>query len=179
MAERESGALVMPRYSAYNAAMTYGRRRRSRAGIAAWEVIALLAIAAAVVIGGQLLIGADASTRMHALTVAHLQAVCEALDKYGADNGGSFPSAEQGLAALVSEPTKGTKPVNWSGPYLKDAAVLRDAWGQQFHYVAPGAGDPPRPYDLWSLGADGREGGKGAAADVLSWDRETWLPPRP
>jgi general secretion pathway protein G len=171
--------LARPGPATYNTPMTRRRDKRSRSGIAAWEVVALLAIVLAVVIGGRLLIGADAGTQMHALTVQRLQAVCEALDKYGADNGGSFPAASQGLAALIAEPAQGAKPVNWHGPYLKDPAVLRDAWGRDFHYVAPGAGDPPRPYDLWSLGADGREGGEGGNSDVLSWDRKTWLPPRP
>ena len=152
--------------------------RPSRSGIATWEVVALLAILAAVVIGGRVLIWGDSGAQARELTVKRLEMVCEALDKYGADNGGAFPQATQGLAALITEPTKGSKPINWRGPYLKDPAGLHDAWGQQFHYVAPGAGDPPRAYDLWSLGADGREGGTGANADVLSWDRTTWLPPR-
>lgn len=155
------------------------RGQPRRAGVATWEVVALLGIVAAVLIGGRVLIMGDSGAETHASTVKRLQTVCDALDKYGADNGGVFPTASQGLEALLTAPTKGTKPVNWNGPYVKDASVLRDASGQPFHYVAPGAGDPPRSYDLWSLGADGREGGEGAASDVLSWDRKTWLPPRP
>ncbi len=150
----------------------------SRAGIAAWEILALLAILAAVVVGGRLLIWGDSGDQARVMTVQHVQLVCEALDKYGADNGGAFPRASQGLAALVAEPTTGSKPVNWNGPYLRDPAVLQDAWGREFHYVAPGGGDPRRAYEVWSLGADGREGGTGANADVLSWDRTTWLPQR-
>ena len=59
---------------------------------------------------------------------------------------------------------------------LPEPAALQDAWGRQFHYVQPGVGDPPRPYDLWSLGADGVEGGSGADADILSWERGTMSP---
>ncbi len=145
----------------------------------AWEGVALLGILATVVLAGRVLIWGDSGSQARELTVRRLELLCEALDKYGADNGGVFPQPVQGLAALITEPTEGTPPVNWRGSYLKDPAALEDAWGQPFHYVAPGAGDPPRAYDLWSLGADGREGGTGANADVLSWDRTTWLPPRP
>jgi general secretion pathway protein G len=149
-----------------------------RCGLAAWEVLGLLALAAAVVVGGRFLLAAESGSDLHALTVRRIEAVSEALNKYAADNGGAFPTPKQGLAALLTEPTQGPRPVLWRGPYLKDPALLQDAWGRQLHYVSPGAGDPPRPFDLWSLGADNREGGKGPDSDICSWDRTTFAPPR-
>jgi general secretion pathway protein G len=147
--------------------------------MATWEILALVVIAGMMLVGGGLLVASDSGSDTRALTVKRVQMICEALDKYGADNGGAFPTAGQGLAALLTKPTKPPLPVNWKGPYLKEAATVRDGWGQKFYYVAPGAGDPPRPYDLWSLGADGREGGTGPTADVESWNRTTWVVPRP
>ncbi len=52
------------------------------------------------------------------------------------------------------------------GGYLKKAA--RDGWGREFIYRVPGTGG--QPYDIVSLGADGREGGEGEAGDL--WNHE-------
>jgi general secretion pathway protein G len=74
-----------------------------------------------------------------------------------------YPNQQQGLRALVEAPTD--EP-NWGGPYLKNKEALIDPWGQPYLYKFPGThGD----YDLYSLGADSREGGDGENADVTSW----------
>jgi general secretion pathway protein G len=84
-----------------------------------------------------------------------------ALDAFRLDVG-AYPSAEEGLDALRKNPNRET----WDGPYLpKD--VPPDPWGRAYVYRCPGEhGD----YDLYSLGADGQEGGDGENADVLSWE---------
>ncbi len=112
-------------------------------------------------------------------TILRMQAIEKALRDYAIDNGGLFPTTKQGLRALLKCPTTGPIPPNWRGPYLDSAEgqqAILDAWGQPFHYVAPGNGNPPRCYDLWSNGADKCEGGEGADADICSWDRNTQLP---
>ncbi len=83
-----------------------------------------------------------------------------ALDAYRLDVG-RYPTTEQGLQALRVNPGYDT----WDGPYLpKD--VPKDPWGRDYVYRNPGQhGD----YDLYSLGADGQEGGDGENADVVSW----------
>ena len=85
-----------------------------------------------------------------------------ALGAYRLDTG-TFPSTEQGLQALRTRPSSVER---WDGPYLpKD--VPQDPWGHPYIYKYPGEhGDEP---DIISLGADGREGGEGENADVLSW----------
>ena len=50
----------------------------------------------------------------------------------------------------------------WNGPYAKDDD-LKDPWGNEFRYTVPGNG---KPFDLTSLGADGKEGGDGENRDV-------------
>ena len=55
----------------------------------------------------------------------------------------------------------------WDGPYLKKDIPL-DPWGRPYVYRAPGEGG--RPYDLFSLGADGAPGGENNNRDVTSWD---------
>lgn len=84
-----------------------------------------------------------------------------ALDAYRLDMG-KYPSTDQGLDALRTNPGHD----NWDGPYLpKD--VPKDPWGNAYVYQSPGEhGD----YDLYSLGADGQEGGDDENADVVSWE---------
>jgi general secretion pathway protein G len=83
-----------------------------------------------------------------------------ALDAYRLDVG-KYPTAQEGLEALRKNPGHDT----WDGPYLsKDTPP--DPWGKQYVYRYPGEhGD----YDLYSMGADGQEGGEGENSDVASW----------
>ena len=70
---------------------------------------------------------------------------------------GKYPSS---LQELVRAP--GGAEGRWNGPYAKDAD-LKDAWGNDYSYAVPGQG---KPFDLTSLGSDGRPGGEGEAKDV-------------
>ena len=86
------------------------------------------------------------------------------LDQYRLDVG-SYPTAAQGLDALVRNPNI----ANWNGPYLKKA-VPKDPWGNPYKYrCCPGQYGE---YDLWSEGADGAPGGEGENADVTSWSQQ-------
>jgi general secretion pathway protein G len=76
---------------------------------------------------------------------------------------GRYPMQEEGLEALVERPPQAD---NWNGPYLKNRESLTDPWGQPYLYRYPGEhGD----YDLYTLGADGKDGGEGEDRDVTSW----------
>lgn len=94
-----------------------------------------------------------------------INAMMNSLKLYRLDNG-VFPSAEQGLAALVKRPETGDVPRNWkSGGYLDK--LPKDPWGNDYQYLNPGInGD----VDIVSLGADGKAGGEGYSADIGSWD---------
>lgn len=85
-----------------------------------------------------------------------------ALGMYKLDTG-RFPSTEQGLQALRVRPQDEAR---WDGPYLPQDVPL-DPWGHAYVYKYPGEhGEEP---DIISYGADGREGGDGENADILSW----------
>ena len=86
----------------------------------------------------------------------------QALKLYKLDNQ-RYPSAEQGLQALVAKPTTGTIPPNWK-PYLEK--LPNDPWGRAYQYVQPGV---KGEIDVFSLGADGQTGGEGKDADIGSW----------
>lgn len=88
-----------------------------------------------------------------------------ALGMYKLDTG-TFPTTEQGLAALRVKPTGVDR---WDGPYLPQD-VPNDPWGRPYLYKFPGEhGEEP---DIISYGADGREGGSGEDADVVSWKQQ-------
>jgi len=70
---------------------------------------------------------------------------------------GKYP---ENLQALQKAPP-GTE-AKWNGPYVKDDD-LKDPWGNEFRYTVPGTN---RPYDIVSLGADGKSGGEGENRDV-------------
>ncbi len=90
-----------------------------------------------------------------------------ALKLFKLDNG-FYPDTQQGLEALVEKPTTGRIPKNYrEGGYLEQKKVPLDPWGNPYIYISPGLhGD----YDLFSHGADGKEGGEGKDADIRNWD---------
>lgn len=88
-----------------------------------------------------------------------------ALDAYRLDSG-AYPATQQGLDALWEKPTV-DPPVNWRGPYLRKPVPL-DPWGRAYVYQFPGQQNPIG-YDLLSFGADGKPGGEGEDADIVSW----------
>ena len=86
----------------------------------------------------------------------------QALKLYKLDNQ-RYPSAEQGLEALVRKPTAGVVPPNWK-PYLDKLPT--DPWGKPYQYINPGL---KGEIDVFSFGADGQAGGEGKDADIGSW----------
>lgn len=76
-------------------------------------------------------------------------------------NCGRFPTTEEGLAALVTQPgdVKG-----WAGPYLDKLSVKPDPWGNPYQYRYPGQHGVD--YDLWSYGPDLADGGDD---DIDNW----------
>lgn len=94
-----------------------------------------------------------------------------ALAFYQMDNG-RFPNTDQGLDSLVRQPTTAPEPRNYRpGGYLQGGQVPVDPWGNPFQYESPGQLNQTG-FDLWSLGADGAQGGSGVDADIGNWPRQ-------
>ena len=95
-----------------------------------------------------------------------IKAIGAALDMYKLDNY-SYPSTQQGLDALVEKPSGNPQPKNWNRDgYLK--RVPKDPWGNEYQYLSPGT--KGGQYDLYSYGADGKQGGSDLNADIGNWD---------
>ena len=86
----------------------------------------------------------------------------QALKLYRLDNQ-RYPTAEQGLQALLVRPTAGPAAPNWK-PYVEK--LPNDPWGHPYQYMNPGI---KGEIAVLSLGADGQAGGEGKNADIGSW----------
>jgi general secretion pathway protein G len=93
---------------------------------------------------------------------ADISTIMQALKLYRLDNQ-RYPTAEQGLQALVERPTTDPAPPNWK-PYLEK--LPNDPWGNPYQYLNPGV---KGEVDVMSYGADGKPGGEGKDADIGSW----------
>lgn len=92
---------------------------------------------------------------------AQIDALEKSLHQYRLDVG-SYPSTENGLAALMTSPNNEPR---WNGPYLSKTAPP-DPWGRPYVYKYPG---DRSEFDLFSLGRDGQPGGEAEAADITNW----------
>ena len=97
---------------------------------------------------------------------ADFKAIATALKIYKLDNF-SYPSTEQGLEALVDKSVIDPIPQHWKqNGYLDE--LPRDPWGRPYLYLSP-AEYSDKPFDIYSLGADGVSGGEDESADIGSW----------
>lgn len=88
----------------------------------------------------------------------------QAVESYRLDHF-SFPTTEQGLAALVRPPAGLNRPDRYrEGGYIR--RLPDDPWGNPYQYALPGERGR---FDVYSFGADGRKGGEGGDADIGNW----------
>ena len=138
-------------------------RRRLSAGFTLIElmvVLVIIGVLAALIVPNVLNRADDARATAAKTDVNNLM---QALKLYKLDNQ-RYPTAEQGLQALVAKPTTGPIPGNWKSYVDK---LPNDPWGRPYQYLNPGIRSE---IDVMSFGADGQAGGEGKNADVGSWD---------
>ena len=142
--------------------LAHRARRRLSAGFTLIElmvVLVIIGVLAALIVPNVLDRADDARSTAARTDVTNIM---QALKLYRLDNQ-RYPTAEQGLQALIAKPSAGPVPNNWR-PYLEK--LPNDPWGRPYQYLGPGI---KGEVDVMSFGADGQSGGEGKDADIGSW----------
>ena len=143
------------------------RQHHKHAGFTLIEVMVVLAILG--LIAGMVVpnLMSSAGKAKTSKAVSDISKIEQLLDMYKLDNH-RYPTTEQGLDALVEKPADDPEPRNYPQEgYMK--RLESDPWGNDYLYLSPGENGV---VDIYSLGADGEEGGEGENADIGNWNLE-------
>ena len=136
------------------------RRMKGFTLIEIMVVVVILGILAALV-APQVIEQIDKANRVKAET--DIRAIDQALTMYRI-NHFKYPTTDQGLQALVTQPADPTIKNYPREGYLK---LKPDPWGNPYQYQSPGTNGE---YDVFTYGADGQPGGEGPASDIGNWE---------
>lgn len=123
-------------------------------------VLVIIGVLAALIVPNVLDRAEDARVAAARTDISNLS---QALKLYKLDNQ-RYPTASQGLVALMSKPSESPVPLNWQ-QYLDK--LPNDPWGHPYQYMNPGIRNE---VDIISFGADRQSGGDGINADIGSWE---------
>lgn len=144
-------------------------RKDSQRGFTLTEimvVVFIIGLLSSVVLFNVLGARSDAQVKTARVNIA---ALTGALEQYALD-ANDYPTEQQGLEVLVRKPDTIAAGSSYrQGGYLQKSSIPLDPWGRPYIYKRPGD-KSGRSYDLYSLGADGQEGGEELDADIGNWD---------
>jgi general secretion pathway protein G len=136
--------------------------RGRQAGFTLIEIMVVMVIIGLLMaLVGPNLIGRSEKAKVQAAAM-QIERLGTVLDTFRLDVG-RYPTTQEGLQVLVQRPMGVDR---WDGPYL-NKGVPKDPWDRPYFYRSPG--EAGRPYDLYSLGADGAPGGTDNNRDITSW----------
>ena len=129
-------------------------RRIAQAGMTLIEIIIVIVLIGGVlaVVGG--MVFKNKAKADYKLAGAQVQTVGQAVESYNSDVG-DYPRT---LEDLTTDPQVS----GWQGPYVR-TKQLKDPFNHPLQYAVPGDG---APFDLYSYGKDGKDGGTSVDADI-------------
>jgi general secretion pathway protein G len=137
-----------------------GRKRNGFTLVELMVVIVIIGLLATIVAINVIPSGDTARAQKAKADIATIE---QALEMYRLQFA-TYPTTAQGLNALLRAPAGIDASRYQRGGYIKK--LPDDPWNRPYLYAAPGRhGD----VDVWTLGADGKEGGEGVDADIGSW----------
>ena len=120
------------------------RQTRER-GFTLLEIMLVVTIIALLLGTAIYKLAGDVEYSRHVRVAADIQGIKTQLGLYG-----FYPTTEQGLQALVTQPDTDPRPTRWYQLYKE---MPKDPWGNEYIYRCPGVKDP-QSYDLFSAGPD-------------------------
>jgi general secretion pathway protein G len=127
------------------------RSRFSQSGYTLFEIMLVLGIIAVLVGSAIYMLVGNIDVAKEQRVDSDIEAISMQLRTYEMLNY-RMPSTEQGLKALVSQPTTEPRPRRWK-QLMKTVPV--DPWGNEYVYRNPGKGGAA--FEIYSLGPDGKE----------------------
>lgn len=122
-------------------------RRRARTAFSLIEIMVVVVIIGLLAGAVALKVSGYIDTAKVNRAKSDIATIVDAIEAYYLSNS-RYPTNEEGLEKL---PLKNTS----------------DPWGRIYEYNSPGKSEP---FEVFSFGADGREGGDGINADIYSWE---------
>lgn len=139
-----------------SAALRAARHQRGFTLIEIMIVVVIIGILSAMIIPN--VVGRDYEAQV-SVVKNDLRSLGASLDLYRLDNF-QYPTSDQGLEALITKPTGFPEPKNWK-KYLQKSSLPKDPWGNEYVYE-----NYDDSFELYSVGADGAEGGESRARDI-------------
>lgn len=135
---------------------------RRQSGFTLLEIMLVVVIISLLLGAAIYNMGGNVETARKVRVETDVSAIKTQLRLYNGLNG-FYPSTQQGLKALVTQPTSEPRPRRWTQSFEQ---VPRDPWGNEYNYLLPGKHNP-NSFDLFSSGPDLQPG---TADDIGNWE---------
>ena len=123
--------------------------RKNQSGFTLLEIMLVVTIIALLLGAAIYKLGGNVEYARATRVAADMQGINTQLKLYESMNG-FLPTTEQGLKALVQQPSTEPRPSRWYQLYKE---LPKDPWNNDYVYLNPGRKNP-NSYDLYSAGQD-------------------------
>ena len=127
--------------------------REKQQGFTLLEIMLVVTIIALLLGAAIYKLGGNVEYSRHVRVAADIQGINTQLKLYESMNG-FFPTTDQGLQALVTQPDTEPRPTRWYQLYKE---MPKDPWQNNYIYICPGLKNPSS-YDLYSAGPSRKPG---------------------